>query len=175
MAVRTLMDGHSSSGGDPGFSSEFIQDRTMRLRKNQESISVRMFALGKEIEERRAASGRKHLQYLRDLIERQQGIIIEILTVAGSLPSSSPLPGTPNHPKLLKEINDLVQSLPTVPSLPSTKEGRIIRGIVAILRTHNVPGIEGVTQEGVRNKDGTHTPELGDALKIALDQDKASV
>lgn len=56
----------------------------------------------------------------------------------------------------LGKMHELVQQLPTTPNLPVTKQDRIIRAIVAVLRTHEVEGIEQVEPNGHEKEVGTN-------------------
>lgn len=89
-----------------------------------------------------------------------------MITVRDELASGEAAPSG-QHRKVLNQMHDLIQSLPTVDHLPQTREGRVLRAIVAILRAHKIEGVADVTQEGVIGEDGPH-PEGEDGLAAVL-------
>jgi hypothetical protein len=157
-------DGSGAGEDSTGYYLAHAAERFQNARTNTDAIDSEFARLESVIDTRRAAEIRQHVLKIRALIINERLYLAKgrqylESAVKGVSSGSSPSSAM----EVAKQMMDLIQSLPTDPSLPGTQAESTLRAVVATLRSAGIDGAEEINvktivQKGVSNgEEGNQT------------------
>lgn len=141
---------------------------SIRQRENINFLKDPLTAVEIALKERKTKPGLEALTRVRSRLQSMEKNADSCRGYIESM-NTQPIGGLELNAERLRKAYELAQCLPTEKDIPTDPAENTLRAIVALLRHHNWPGVEGITQPGMKEvtSDGTQGIGLDQALTEA--------